>query len=353
MRIGIPTETKALEGRVGLIPAACSELIQQDHQLFLQAGAGRASGYSDEDYRRLGVEILPDAEALYGTAEMIIKIKEPQAAEIPLLRADHLLFCFLHLAAEPRLLQQLLDLGLTAVAFETVESRGGLPLLAPMSVIAGRIAIQRGTVLLHRPEGGRGLLLGGLPGSERGEVVVFGGGNAGGQAAALAAALGARVTLFDKRMEQLTRMQQVSPLITGLYPTPQEVDTALSRADLVVGAVLVTGTRAPYVVTRDQVGEIQPGSVIVDISVDQGGCIETTRPTSYVDPTYLEQGVTHFAVTNMPGAVPRSASQAMSAALIPYVIRLAQRDWEEDAELRSGLNVAAGKICHPALHDVI
>jgi len=352
MLIGVPREIKILEGRVGLTPAACSELIQLGHQLLVEHGAGAASGFEDEAYAAAGATLLADARTLYDRAELIVKIKEPQPQELPLLRSDHLLFCFLHLAAEPALLQQLLDIGLTAVAFETVEEDGRLPLLAPMSIIAGRIAIQRGTVLLHRPDGGRGLLLGGLPGSERGEVVVFGAGNAGGQAAALAAALGANVTLFDKRMDQLARMHQVSPLITTLYPTPEAVDGALPRADLVVGAVLLTGARAPHIVSRDQVARMQPGSVIVDISVDQGGCIATTRPTTYDAPTYTEYGVTHFTVTNMPGAVPRTASEVMSATLIPYVARLAKADWEQDEVLRQGINVAAGKICHPALQKL-
>jgi len=308
MRIGIPTETKTLEGRVALVPDACADLVRAGHEVYIQSGAGLQSGFSDQEYQHFGVKLAPDAAALYQAGELIIKVKEPIAGDLGHLRKDHLLFCYLHLAAEPALTQRLLEIGLTGVAFETVEEdSGALPLLAPMSVIAGRIAIQVGTHLLHGPQGGKGLLLGGMPSTERGKVVVLGGGTAGGNSAHLAAALGAQVTVFDKRQDRLAQMMAFGDNVTALYPYEDTVAREVASADLVVGAVLVTGARAPHVISADMVRAMSPGSVIVDISVDQGGCVETTRPTTYAEPTYVWEGVTHMNVTNMPGAVPRTA----------------------------------------------
>ena len=352
MKIGIPREIKTLEGRVGLVPEACGELIKAGHRVFVEAGAGEPSGFPDQRYRELGVEMLDHAAAVYGEAEMIVKVKEPIGPELDLLRRDHLLFSYLHLAANTELLQRLRQIGLTAVAFETVEERGGLPLLAPMSDIAGRLAIQLGSNLLHRPAGGKGLLLGGLPAAERGRVVVLGAGNAGGNAARLAAALGAEVTVFDRKREKLLAMRELGPNVTALYPYAAQVEQSVHQADLVVGAVLVIGARAPHVVSAEQVAGMQPGSVVVDISVDQGGCIETTRPTTYDDPTYQVSGVTHLAVTNMPGAVPRSASQALSASLVPYLLEMASGHWRDHPGLLKGINVEAGEIVHPALKKI-
>lgn len=349
MRIGVPVEVKTLEGRVALIPAAASELVRAGHTVCVQAGAGVKSGYTDEDYRRVGVQVLPDAPALYGAAELLVKVKEPQPQELGLLRPDHLLFCFLHLAAEPALQRALVARGLAAVAFETVEEGGALPLLAPMSDIAGRVAVQVGAHLLHGPQGGKGLLLGGLPAAERGHVVVLGAGTAGGNAARVAAALGAQVTVFDRDRAKLAAMRELGANVTALYPYTDALEQAVRAADLLVGAVLVTGARAPRIISAEMVRAMQPGSVVVDISVDQGGCIETTRPTTYAAPTWVWEGVTHFGVTNMPGAVPRSASQALSAALTPYVLRLAQPGWEGVPALAAGINVRAGKVVHPAL----
>jgi alanine dehydrogenase len=349
MKIGIPREIKVLEGRVALIPAAASELVRHGHTLFVESGAGALSGYSDEEYRRAGVEVVPDAAALYGVAEMIIKVKEPQPQELALLRSDHLLFCFLHLAAEQVLMQGLLDIGLTGIGFETVEEEGKLPLLAPMSDIAGRIAVQVGAHLMHQPQGGKGLLLGGLPGTERGHVVIIGAGTVGGNAASVAASLGARVTIFDRNREKQAAMRALGANVTALYPFADTLREAVVKADLLIGAVLVTGARTPILVSEDTVKEMQDGSVIIDVSVDQGGCIETTRPTTYAQPTFIQHGVVHFGVTNMPGAVPRTSSQAISAALIPYVLRLAEAGWEQDSALAKGVNVRGGEIVHPAL----
>lgn len=350
MRIGIPSETKTLEGRVALVPYACGDLVKAGHEVFIQAGAGDKSGFSDEDFSKVGVNVVPDAGALFEKAQLVVKVKEPIAGDLTHLKSHHRLFCYLHLAAEPKLTEALSDIGLTAVAFETVEEAGGqLPLLAPMSIIAGKIAVQVGTHLLHQPQGGRGVLLGGLGGAERGHVVVLGAGAAGGHATRLAAAGGARVTVFDKRPDRLEAMMTVGPNISALYPYAEAVADAVSHADLVIGAVLVTGAKAPHVVTRPMITAMEKGAVVVDISVDQGGCFETTKPTTYQDPTYQVDDVTHFAVTNMPGAVPRTSSQALSAAILPYVLKMARDDWRDDVALAKGINVERGSVVHPAL----
>ncbi len=351
MLVGVPREIKPLEGRVGLVPQACGELTHAGHRVFLEQGAGQASGFSDEAYVAVGVKILPDAAALYKKAKLIVKVKEPVTPELELLREDHLLFSFLHLAAEPALMKQLQKIGLTAIAFETVETAQGLPLLAPMSDIAGRLSVQIGTTLLHRPQGGKGILLGGLPAAERGRVVILGAGNAGKNAAVVAAGLGADVTVFGIERHQLEAMRELGANVTALYSYAHQIDEAVQQADLLIGAVLVTGARTPHLVSAEQVATMEPGSVIIDISVDQGGCIETIKPTTYKQPTYTVSGVTHFGVTNMPGAVPRSASLALSASLIPYVLQLAADDWASHPALRKGVNVQAGKIMHPALCD--
>ncbi len=353
MRIGIPKEIKIREGRVALIPSAAGELARRGHEVFLQAGAGMASGYADADYAALGVRIAPDAAAVYERAQILLKVKEPIAAEYDLLRRDHILFSYLHLAAVPELARVLMQKGLTAVAFETVEEGGQLPLLAPMSDIAGRLAVQIGATLLHSYRGGRGILLGGLPGAERGHVVVLGAGEAGGNAVATAAALGARVTVFARSRDSLERMQQLGPNVTALPSHVDLVEQAVKDADLLVGAVLIPGARTPRIVRRELVSKMKPGSVIVDISVDQGGCIETTRPTDYDNPTYVVDGVVHFAVTNMPGAVPRTSSQALSTSLLPYVLRLAAPDGLSDKAIAGGINVRGGQLIHPALRGLV
>jgi alanine dehydrogenase len=333
-----------------LIPAACVELVRTGHEVFVERGAGEKSGYTDEHFRAVGVGVLPDADTLYARAQMIVKVKEPIEPDLARLRKDHLLFCYLHLAALPELTRRLCDIGLTAVAFETVEDRAGrLPLLAPMSDIAGRLSMQYATTLLFQPNGGKGILLGGVPAARRGKVVVLGGGVAGGNSALVAAGLGAEVTVFDTDRDKLVAARALGPNVTGLYPHVSDVADAVRAADIVVGAVLVTGARAPHVVSAEMVRSMEPGSVIVDISVDQGGCIETTKPTTYEAPTFQWEGVTHFCVTNMPGAVPRTSSQALSAAIAPYAGRLADGDWRVDPGLVRGINVEAGKITHPAL----
>ncbi|HEC13253.1 MAG TPA: alanine dehydrogenase [Acidiferrobacteraceae bacterium] len=353
MKIGVPKEVKPLEERVALIPDAVGHLVERGHDLFVQLSAGGASGYSDELYREAGAEIVPDADALYQSAQLIVKVKEPIDSEFDRLEERHRLFSYLHLAANPELCDVLLDKGLVAVAFETVEVRGQLPLLAPMSDIAGRLSVQIGATLLHRYHGGRGLLLGGLAAAERGSVVVLGAGSAGGKAAATAAALGAEVTVFARARASLEKMRQLGNNVTALYAFKDSLVKAVQNADLLVGAVLVPGAKAPQLIDENLVSAMKPGSVIVDIAVDQGGCIETTHPTDYTAPTYVSQGVVHFAVTNMPAAVPRSASQALSAALIPYVTRLAEDDWQQDEALQRGINVAHGKMVNSAVAEAL
>ena len=355
MDIGIPREIKPQEGRVGLIPQAAADLVAEGHRVLVEAGAGKASGYGDDDYARLGIEVVPDAASLYAQARLIVKVKEPVEDDLVHLRPDHLLFCYLHLAANPELARHLCGIGLTAVAFETVEAPdGSLPLLIPMSIVAGRLATQVGATLLHRHRGGRGTLLGGLPAAERGRVTVLGAGHAGGAAAAVAAALGAEVTVFEQRHDRLEAMRALGPNVTALYPYRDSIDRAVRETDLLVGAVLIPGARAPRLVSRAQVAAMAPGSVVVDISVDQGGCIETTRPTTWDAPTFEQDGVVHFGVTNMPGTVPRSASMALSAALLPWVRKLASDpDWRQDPGLAAGINVAGGRIVHPRVREAL
>ena len=353
MRIGVPKETKTLEGRVALVPAAAGDLVKRGHEVWIEKDAGIKSGFRDEQYAQLGVNIAADAATLYEKGELIVKVKEPIEGDLALLRKHHLLFCYLHLAPLPELTKRLLDIGLTGIAFETVElPNGDLPLLAPMSIIAGKIAVQVGTHLLHQPEGGKGKLLGGLPSTERGKVVVFGAGAAGGHSAALAAAGGANVVVFEKRQDRMEEMMRLGNNVTTLYPYVDVVAREVASADLVIGAVLVTGAVAPHVLTREMIKGMEPGSVVVDISIDQGGCFETSRPTTWKEPTYVEEGVIHFAVTNMPGAVPQTSSQAICAAILPWVSKLASGSWRDSQPLVRGINVEGGKVVHPALQGM-
>ncbi len=349
LRVGVPKEIKPLEGRIALTPDAVGELVRCGNEVAIQCDAGRGSGYPDSAYQAVGAQLLPDADALYAWAQLVVKVKEPISDEIDRLRSDHLLFSYLHLAAAPELTRRLCAIGLTAVAFETVVDHGRLPILAPMSDIAGRIAVQVGTHLLHTPHGGKGILLGGLASVSRGNVVVLGAGSAGAASVRAAAAMGANVTVFDTDPRKLEAMHQLAPNITALIPTADVLADAVVAADLLIGAVLLPGAAAPRLVSRAQVAQMQPGSVIVDIAVDQGGCIETTRPTTYDAPTYVDEGVVHFCVTNMPGAVPRSATQALSAAMLPYLTALLDPNWREDARLQQAINVADGQVVHPAL----
>lgn len=351
MKIGIPKEVKPKEGRVGLVPNAAAEMVKAGHTVTLQSGAGVLSGYDDSHYAAVGVNIAPDAKALFQDNELIIKVKEPYGSDLELLQAKHILFCYLHLAPNPVLTKRLLDIQLTAVAYETVEHNGHLPLLAPMSEIAGRVAVDAGSHYLHQSMGGKGVLLGGIPGTERGNVVVIGGGVAGRNAAIAAAGMGALVEVFDKSAAALHLADAIGPNVTALYAYQESIAAAMTTADLVIGAVLVPGAKAPALVSRAMVKAMQPGSVIVDISIDQGGCIETMRPTDYNNPVYLEEGVIHMGVTNLPGAVPRTSAQALSGAVLPYALALAEGRLQTDQALQKGLNVQAGKLIYPALKD--
>ncbi len=352
MRIGFPREIKPLEGRIALSPDACKVLSESGHHLVVEHDAGVLSGYSDDQYIAAGASIGIDAQATYGDSGLIVKVKEPIAGDLQHLNKNHLLFCYLHLAPNPALIHELQKKGLTAVGFETVETgTGELPLLAPMSGIAGRLAMQVATTLLHQPHGGKGLLLGGIPGADPGRVVIIGAGNAGGNAAALAAAIGAEVVVFDVRSERLSAMSALGDNVSALHPDPDVMAKEIAAADVLIGAALRTGEKSPHIVTREMIRKMQAGSVVVDISVDQGGCIETTRPTTYENPTYVDEGVVHFCVTNMPGAVPRSATQALSSILLPYVQAICEPDWRSIPELLKGINIEAGDIIHPALKE--
>jgi len=349
MRIGLPKEIKPLEGRVALVPEACAELVRGGHRLLVQAGAGEGSGFPDERYLQAGAEVLATAGEVYAGAELVVKVKDPYGSEVELLRPEQRLFCFLHLAANPGLMRRLLEIGVTAIGFETLEDRGRLPILAPMSQIAGRLAVQIGATLLFGPNGGKGRLLGGLAGTDRGQVVVLGAGNVGGGAIEMAAGVGAQVTVFDRSPERQELARRSGANVTALYPYADRLARAIAEADLLIGAVLVPGGRTPKLVSEAQVASMQPGSVVVDVSVDQGGCVETIRPTTYENPTYRFHEVVHFGVTNMPGAVPLTASAALSASLMPYLMRLAEPEWRGDPVLAGAINLAAGRILHPAL----
>ncbi|MFV1983602.1 MAG: alanine dehydrogenase [Thiohalomonadales bacterium] len=353
MRIGIPREIKIKEGRVALIPNAAAELVKNGHEVYVETNAGLLSGYSDQQYINSGIKICSTATELFQQAELLVKVKEPLPEEIDKLRPDQLLFSYLHLAAAPELLSALCATGVTAIAFETVADESGkLPLLTPMSDIAGRLAVQIGSNLLYHHHQGRGVLLGGLPAAERGKVVILGAGVAGSNAARIAAGLGAEVVIFDNNRDKLEAMRAIGDNVTSLYPFTDNIKDYVVQADLVVGAVLIPGAKAPHLVDAELVKAMHSGSVLVDISVDQGGCIETIHPTSYDDPTYIWEGVIHFGVTNMPGAVPRTASQALSAAILPYIQKLTDKNWQNDVYLSGAINVSQGEIIYHTLKEV-
>jgi alanine dehydrogenase len=355
MRVGVPTETKVDEYRVALTPAGARELAEHGHEVLIQAGAGEGSAIADADYTAQGARIVPDAEALFAEAEMVLKVKEPQPPEVALLRPGQTLFTYLHLAPAPELTQGLCDSGATCIAYETVEdARGRLPLLAPMSEVAGKIATQAGAFMLEKPLGGRGVLLGGVPGVAAANVMVIGGGVVGMNAAVIAIGMQADVFVLDRSVDRLRELDVAfAGRASTVYSSTLAVEELLPRVDLVIGAVLVHGARAPYVISREQLKLMKRNAVLVDVSIDQGGCFETSRPTTHSNPTYEVDGITHYCVTNMPGAVPITSTYALTNATLPYVLSLADLGVrgavERDPGLRGGVNVAGGKVTHAAV----
>lgn len=353
MRVGVPREIKDHEDRVGLVPSSVAELVHHGHEVLVERGAGLGAGLSDDQYIAAGARIVESAEEVFAQGEMIVKVKEPLAVERKRLRRGQVLFTYLHLAPDRAQTEDLLKSGVTAIAYETVTSpTGTLPLLTPMSEVAGRLAPQVGAHYLERAAGGRGVLLGGVPGVPPAEVVVLGGGVSGTHAATIALGMGATVFVVDRSAEVLRRLAAQFPGLRTIFSTRDALSAILRRADLLVGAVLVPGAAAPKLVTREMVASMKPNSVIVDIAIDQGGCCETSRPTSHSNPTYVEEGVIHYCVTNMPGAVARTSTFALNNATLPFALALADKGWRkaiaEDPHLRNGLNVHDGKVtCRP------
>ncbi len=359
MLIGVPKEIKVHEYRVGMTPDAVRELVHHGHQVLVQAGAGAGIGADDAAYTGAGARIAPDAASVYAQAEMIVKVKEPQPDECRMLRSGQLLFTYLHLAPDPEQARLLLASGCTAIAYETVtDAHGGLPLLAPMSEVAGRMATQVGAVALQKASGGRGVLLGGVPGVPPGDVVVIGGGTVGTHAARMAIGLGARVTILDKSLPRLRQLDDLfDGRVTTEYATVHALERAVVNADLVVGAVLVPGAAAPKLVRREHLRAMRPGAVIVDVAIDQGGCFETSRATTHDAPTYQVDGIVHYCVANMPGAVARTSTYALNNATLPFTLALADKGWRracaDDPHLRAGLNVHSGHITYPAVAQAL
>jgi alanine dehydrogenase len=359
MIVGVPTEIKTDEFRVAITPAGVRELASHGHEVIVQAGAGLGSAIEDIAYEAQGARIVPAAEDVWSEAELVLKVKEPQAGEAEQLSADQTLFTYLHLAAEPELAAALRRSGATCIAYETVEdARGRLPLLAPMSEVAGKIATQAGAFMLEKPLGGRGVLLGGVPGVAAATVLVIGGGVVGTNAALIAIGMQADVFVFDRSIDRLRELDLIfGGRASTVYSSTLAIEEMLPAADLVIGAVLIHGARAPRVITREQLGLMKPRAVLVDVSIDQGGCFETSRPTTHSQPTFQVDDVTHYCVTNMPGAVPVTATYALTNATLPYVLKLAnlgvQRALETCDELRLGVNVAGGEITHPAVAEAL
>jgi alanine dehydrogenase len=352
MIVGVPKEIKPQENRIGLVPSGVKALSQAGHQVLVQQGAGNGSGLPDEEYISVGAEIVPTAEEIYSRSEMIWKVKEPLAAEYPLLREGQILYTYLHLAPDPTQTSALLDAGVVGVAYETVELRDhSLPLLVPMSEVAGRLSIQAGAHSLEKHQGGRGVLMGGVPGVEPAKVMVLGGGIVGLNAAKIAIGMGAEVTLLEISLDRMRWFDNTyHGRIKTLYSNPYNIERCLSECDLAIGAVLIAGAKAPNLITRDMLGLMKPGSAIVDVAVDQGGCVETTHATTHANPTYIVDGVVHYAVANMPGAVARTSTFALNNATIPYGLRIANKGWKtamaEDPCLAKGLNVFDGKVTY-------
>jgi alanine dehydrogenase len=358
VKVGVPTEIKTDEYRVALTPSGVRELTDRGHSVCIQQGAGEGSAVTDDQYAAQGATIVPDADAVFAEAELIVKVKEPQPEEVARLQPRHTLFTYLHLAPDPDLTRGLIESGATCIAYETVtDSRGRLPLLAPMSEVAGKIATQAGAFMLEKPLGGRGLLLGGVPGVAAGKVMVIGGGVVGQNAAEIAIGLGAETYVYDRNID---RLRELEVLLNGrcstCFASTLEIEQRLPDMDLVIGAVLIHGAKAPWVIRREQLGMMKRNAVMVDVSIDQGGCFETSKPTTHSDPTYEVDGITHYCVANMPGAVPITSTYALTNATMPFVVKLAEegvhRALASDPGFMDGLNVAAGKLTYePVARD--
>ncbi len=359
MKVGVPTETKADEYRVALTPAGCRELTNRGHDVIVQTGAGEGSSLPDEQFEAQGARLVPDAATVFAEAEMVLKVKEPQPEEASLLREGQILFGYLHLAPAPELTRALCESGAICIAYETVEDADArLPLLAPMSEVAGKIATQAGAFMLEKPMGGRGILLGGVPGVAAATVAVLGGGVVGLNAAFIAIGMEADVFVYDISIDRLRGLDiALNGRCSTVYSSTLAIEEMLPRADLVIGAVLVHGARAPVLIRREQLRLMKPGAVLVDVSIDQGGCFETSRPTTHSDPTYEVDGVTHYCVTNMPGAVPVTSTWALTNATLPYVLALAEHRVAgaiaRDPGLRPGVNVARGFVTNPAVAEAV
>ncbi|SLN11784.1 alanine dehydrogenase [Oceanibacterium hippocampi] len=355
MLIGVPKEIKTHEYRIGMTPSAVREAVHNGHKVLVQKDGAARIGFDDENYRAAGAEIIDTAEEIFARAEMIVKVKEPQANEWKMLREGQLLFTYLHLAPDPEQARGLMESGCVAIAYETVtDDRGGLPLLAPMSEVAGRMAIQAGAHSLEITQGGRGMLLGGVPGVAAAEVVILGGGVVGTNAARMAMGLEAKVTVLDKSLRRLNELDmQFGPQLNTIFATVDAIEEYVRTADLVIGAVLIPGAAAPKLLHRDDLATMKRGAVLVDVAIDQGGCFETSRPTTHADPTYVIDDVVHYCVANMPGGVARTSTQALNNATLPFTLKLANKGYRaalaSDPHLRNGLNVAFGKLTYEAV----
>jgi alanine dehydrogenase len=357
MIIGVPKEIKNKENRVGMVIAGVRTLTNAGHKVLVQCNAGQGVGITDEDYRKSGATLLSSSKEIYDKADMIIKVKEPLPEEYPLLRENQILYTYLHLAADERLTKALMERQIIGIAYETIQpSDGSLPLLAPMSAVAGRMATQIGATYLQHDNGGKGLLLGGVTGVERGRVVILGGGVVGINAAKMAVGLGAQVTIIDVNVHRLDYLSDIfGNEVTTIFSNSEQVERVVTQADLVIGAVLVPGAKAPKLVTREMVSKMPPGGVVVDVAVDQGGSVETCRPTSHEHPTYTVDGVVHYAVPNMPGAVPRTSTYALTNVTLKYALMIANMGWKaavsKDEALRKGVNILNGKVAYKQVAD--
>ncbi|HVO88448.1 MAG TPA: alanine dehydrogenase [Casimicrobiaceae bacterium] len=354
MRIGVPKEIKVLENRVGLTPESVREIVHHGHEVIVERNCAQGIGMSDDDYARAGAKVVARAPDVFAAADMIVKVKEPQRAERAMLRSGQVLFTYLHLAPDPEQAKDLVASGAICIAYETVtSSSGGLPLLAPMSEVAGRMAVQAGAYYLEKSHGGKGVLLGGVPGVDPGKVVVLGGGVVGTHAIHIALGMGAEVWVLDRNVDVLRRLwAQFGRPLNTVFSTRDAIERHVMNADLVIGGVLIPGASAPKLVTREMVSRMKPGSVVVDVAIDQGGCFETSHPTTHAEPTYVVDNVVHYCVANMPGGVPRTSTFALNNATLPFVLELADKGWQgalrDDVHLRAGLNIAFGKVtCEP------